>query len=371
MLRVGIVGVRGLSVLAGLRAQPDVEVTAFCDLDGELLAQKAKEHGITRTFRIYEDMLQSDVDAVVIATPMQCHVPQALLALTAGKHVLSEVTAGVTMDELWWLRDAVERSGRVYMMAENYNYTPELQQVNEMVRAGLFGDPYFAEGEYLHEIKWMNFQEDGTPTWRNYWQQGVRGCFYPTHSLGPCMQWFPGDHIDTVSCFGTGWHTAPEIRQEDTTLTLLRMKSGKLIKLRVDCVSNRPHCTYFSLQGTKGVYEAPRGLGDTHKVWFMGGGDERNPKWRPLSDFGEYLPERYKAASASQLGAGHGGGDFFIVKDFVDAVNGEKPPAVSVYDACEWTAVALLSALSAQNGGRAMKMPDFTARDFASQIISL
>ena len=64
-------------------------------------------------------MLESDIDAVVIATPMQLHVPQAILALEAGKHVMSEVTAGVTMDELWWLIESVEKSQKVYMMAEN------------------------------------------------------------------------------------------------------------------------------------------------------------------------------------------------------------------------------------------------------------
>ena len=50
--------------------------------------------------------------------------------------------------------------------------------------------------------------------------------FYPTHSLGPVMQWFQGDTIKSIACHGTGWHTAPEFRQEDTTLTLCQMESG-------------------------------------------------------------------------------------------------------------------------------------------------
>src|SRR5690554_1794875 len=109
MLKVGIAGGRGLSTIMGFKAIQDVKVEALCDLNEELLAAMSKEHNIPKTYRLFEDMLEADIDAVVIATPMQFHVPQALLALEAGKHVMSEVTAGVTMDELWWLVEWVEK----------------------------------------------------------------------------------------------------------------------------------------------------------------------------------------------------------------------------------------------------------------------
>jgi len=82
-------------------------------------------------------------------------------------------------------------------------------------------------------------------------------------------------------------------------------------------------------------------------------------KWKKLEDFNNYLPERYKQASADALNSGHGGGDFFIVKDFVDAVRGENPPAIDVYTACEWTAVGLLSGLSVTNGSKTLEVPRF------------
>lgn len=56
---------------------------------------------------------------------------------------------------------------------------------------------------------------------------------------------------------------------------------------------------------------------------------------------------------------GHWGGDYFVVQDFIDSLlKGTKPP-IDVYDACEWTAVGLLSELSIMNKGKAMEMPDF------------
>jgi len=381
VIKIGIVGARGLSTLQGFKSLPDTEVVALCDLDEEHLLAQAKQYNIPKTYRIYEDMLQSDIDAVVISTPMQLHVPQAIQALEHGKHVMSEVTAGVTMDELWWLKEAVEKSGKTYMLAENYCYIPENQLVLNMVKKGLFGEVYFGEGEYLHNLRHLAYSfnrpgaaEGSKPSWRKYWQLGKRGAFYPTHSLGPVMQWFQGDRIKSVSCFATGWHTDPSFRQEDTSITMCQMESGKLIKLRLDCISNRPHnMSYYSLQGTKASFEAPRGLGDKHKIYFASEGEHPDQaQWTPLTEFYEHMPDRYRHATEEQKSAGHWGGDYFIVEDFVNAVKGLSKSAIDVYDACEWTAVALLSELSVMNGGRTMEMPDFRKHSkYAEQGIKL
>lgn len=355
MIKVGLAGGRSVSTLMGFRAIEDVEVAAVCDLNPDLLERISREHGIANTYRVFDDMLESDIDAVVIATPMQCHVPQALAALEAGKHVLSEVTAAVTMDELWWLIESVEKSGKVYMLAENYCYTPEVQLVGNLVRKGLLGEVYYGEGEYLHDIRELAKYPDGKTSWRSYWQLGKRGSFYPTHSIGPVMQWFEGDRVRSLCTMGSGRHMSADFRQEDTTVTLCQLESGKLARIRIDCLSPRPHnMTYYQLQGTKGCYEAPRGMGDGHKIWLEG-----YDQWKPLMSLAEYLPERFQNATKNQKDAGHGGGDFFIVQDFVDAISKRAKPAIDVYQAAEWTAVALLSELSVTNGSRAMEMPNF------------
>ena len=81
--------------------------------------------------------------------------------------------------------------------------------------------------------------------------------------------------------------------------------------------------------------------------------------WRDLKECSEYLPERYRAATDEQNKAGHGGGDFFLVQDFVDAIRENKKPDIDIYQACEWTAVGLLSALSVTNGSRTLAVPRF------------
>ncbi|HEY0866943.1 MAG TPA: Gfo/Idh/MocA family oxidoreductase, partial [Fimbriimonas sp.] len=104
-LRIGIVGRRGAAFYAGIRAIPEVELAALCDLNEEWLTEEVREHEIPFATPRYEEMLDK-VDAVVVATPMQLHASQSILALQAGKHVMSEVTACVSMDECWQLLEA-------------------------------------------------------------------------------------------------------------------------------------------------------------------------------------------------------------------------------------------------------------------------
>jgi predicted dehydrogenase len=362
-LRVGIAGKRGMAFAAGFRAMPQVELAAFCEADTRILNELAERHGIPRTFARFEAMLDA-VDIAVVATPMQLHVPQSILALQAGKHVLSEVTAAVSLEECWRLLDAVKAAGSTYMMAENYCYFQENVLIREMVRKGLFGEPYFGEGEYVHEVRNLHHNPDGSPTWRYYWQVGVSGNTYPTHSLGPVMQWFqaydPNERLDSVVCLGCGVHTDPEHPHDDTTLTLCKLKSGKLIKLRLDMMSNRPHrMNCYELQGTHGVYEASRYPGRPGQIWIGEGRDGEHREWRPATDFAEHMPEMWRNPPEEAKLAGHGGGDYWEIRDFVEAVMTGAPPPVDIYAALEWTAAGLCSQISIASGGVPVKVPDF------------
>lgn len=376
-LRVGIVGQRGGAFLAGLRAQPRVEVAALCETDPLRLQVQADEHDIPGRFAHFADMLDA-VDAVVIATPMQWHAPQSILALRAGKHVLSEVTAAISLTECWQIVDAVQAapSGTVYMLSENYCYLRDNVLVREMTRKGLFGQVYFGEGEYLHDVKALHHLPDGSPTWRYFWQVGQSGSTYPTHSLGPVMQWFtaldPSERIETVTCLGTGRHTDPEHPHDDTSLLLCKLRSGKLIKVRVDMMSNRPHqMAYYALQGTHGCYEASRRVGQPGYVWIGGSDADRddNRPWQLLSNYEEHLPQEWRSPPPEAKQAGHGGGDFWIIRDWISAIENGTPPPIDVYTGLEWTAAGLCSQVSIENGGVPIRVPDF--RDRSQRPVTL
>ena len=118
MIRFGIIGAagRGNSFVRSLRANPATELTALCDLRSEPLVANAAELGVEHIFTDAGELIRSDVvDAVVVGTPMQFHAPQAILALEHDIHVLSEVTAAVSIEESRDLVRAARRSAATYM----------------------------------------------------------------------------------------------------------------------------------------------------------------------------------------------------------------------------------------------------------------
>ncbi len=362
IIRLGIVGAcgRGASFKSACDALPNVKIQAVCDTNAAELPAAAERLGAARQFTDYDQMLdQCPLDAVIIGTPMPLHVPQAIAALRRDLHVLCEVPAGVSMDECRELTIACRKSKATYMMAENYTYIRANVMVREMVRRGLLGKTYFGEAEYVHELKGLN----EITKWRRKWQTGINGNTYPTHSLGPLLQWMPGDRVVSVCHAGSGHHYRDpggnEYEQEDSVITLCRMASGGLVKLRLDMLSDRPHAmTCYQIQGTDGCYESARAPGENNRVWLRSLSKDPN-QWMRLEDLEEqFLPDAWKHASDAATKAGHGGGDYFEVIDFIDRVTGKRPCGIGIDEAMDMTLPGLASQVSAGEGGRWVDVPD-------------
>jgi predicted dehydrogenase len=84
--------------------------------------------------------LQGDEDIVVICTPAHLHVPMALEALRAGKHVLIEKPLSHSLNDVETLLAEADRSGRQVAVAYVYRVFPCLIEPGELLRRGEFGD---------------------------------------------------------------------------------------------------------------------------------------------------------------------------------------------------------------------------------------
>ena len=346
-VRLGVVGAcgRGGAFRDVVAALPRVRVTAVCDTNREGLPAARERLGAEFAYADYAELLAlGAVDAVLLGTPMPLHVSQAIAALEAGVHVLSEVPAGVSVAECRRLASVCNRSSAIYAMSENYLYTRPNVLVRQLAQAGLFGVPYYAEGEYIHELKALN---EETP-WRRTWQTGLPGLTYGTHSLGPILDWMPGERVTAVCCAGSGHHyrdaAGRAYENDDSTVLLGRLSGGGLVKIRVDMLSDRPHAmTNYQLQGTDGCYESARAPGERHRVWLRGRSGKAD-QWQDLDVFAdEFLPAEWRVGQAAAERAGHGGGDFFAMADFVDAIVACRPPRVGIHEALDMTLPGLIS----------------------------
>lgn len=366
-IKIGITGFlgRGGSLAAAVEGHPHARVQAVCDIDGERLVPAAAAIG-AEPYMDFDRMLgEAELDAVILGTPMQLHASQAVKALDRNIHVLSEVVAAVSVEECRELVASQAGSSATYMLSENYCYTKSNMLIESLVAQGLFGTVYYAEGEYLHDLKDLN----EITRWRRRWQTGVDGITYGTHSLGPILRWMPGDRVVSVCCQGSGHHyrdpRGDHYENQDTCVMLAKTSREALIKIRVDMVSNRPHAmNNYVLQGTEGAYESARVKQEADRIW-LASLDDGNREWRDLRDLEkQFLPDPWRSASSDVLKAGHGGGDHFVLEDFIAVVRGERQCRIDVHTAMDMTLPGLISQESIVQSGTWLDVPD--SRDWWS-----
>ena len=146
-IRVGVVGVgRGMTFAKGAGPHIGMKLVALCDTWEERLTAVGKELDVA-TYVDYDRFLEHDMDAVILANNFHGRAPFAIKALRAGKHVMSETAACGTLAEGVALARAVEKSGRIYMFAENYPYSAPNQEMCRLFQEGFVGDFKYGEGE--------------------------------------------------------------------------------------------------------------------------------------------------------------------------------------------------------------------------------
>jgi predicted dehydrogenase len=107
------------------RKARNAELYAICDVAEDLLARMAAIHQPRVTYRDFDALLaDAQVEAVILATADQYHVPLCLKALAAGKHVLVEKPLGVDVEECEELRRHVQETKLVVQVGNNRRFDP-------------------------------------------------------------------------------------------------------------------------------------------------------------------------------------------------------------------------------------------------------
>src|SRR5262249_17800131 len=144
-LRIGLVGAGGntrLRHIPGLRALPAVEIVGVVNRRPESTAAAAREHGIPRTYRHWEELAgDRDLDAVVIATWPSLHCPVPLAALAAGKHVLTEARLSMNAAEAHRMLAAARKHPNLVTQVVPSPFGLKGHQVMvELIESGFLGE---------------------------------------------------------------------------------------------------------------------------------------------------------------------------------------------------------------------------------------
>ena len=137
-LNIGVLGCGPIAQAAHFESctkSRNATLYAICDVADDLLTRMAATHGVQHTYASYDAMLADPlVDAVIIATADAFHVPAAIQAVRAGKHVLCEKPLGVTIAEVEALRAEATASGKQVMVGHMKRFDPGLQAARHFVQ---------------------------------------------------------------------------------------------------------------------------------------------------------------------------------------------------------------------------------------------
>lgn len=356
LIRVGVIGVgRGSSFASGATDLVGMKLVALCDTWKEKLREAGKRYGV-KTYTDYDKFLEHDMDAVILANYFHEHAPFAIKALSAGKHVMSETSCNATLAEGVALCRAVEKSGKIYILAENYPFTKFHMEMRRLYRAGEIGRVTYAEGEYMHPMGPADIipLSPGLNHWRNW----LPSTYYCTHALAPLMM-----ITDTMPLSVNGLSiAAPEVtnplprRNDPGSVILCRMDNGAVF--RIFGLWLPGHSCWSRVHGIHGAMETTRGPGyfgpGQVRVWH----DEWNcPAGTPRER--TYAPDWPEHADLANR-AGHGGGDFWTNFEFANAIRSGKQPYLNVYRGVAMSSVGILAWKSALNKGAPFAVPDFS-----------
>jgi len=143
-VHLGIIGCGGIAKrhIRGHLATPDVvEIVAVCDVVKEVAEASARELGVKRVYTDYNKLVvDPEVDAVDVLTPVKWHAPMTVAACEAGRHVLVQKPFAITLEEADQMVRAARRAGVKLMGSVSYIFFPPIWKLRELIDAGELGE---------------------------------------------------------------------------------------------------------------------------------------------------------------------------------------------------------------------------------------
>jgi predicted dehydrogenase len=274
MTRVGLVGLGYWGPNLARNFDELGTLVALCDLDADLRERFAARYPSATLYSDYAEMLASDVEAVVVATPVPTHFALSKQALEAGKHVFVEKPPAMRASEMEELVALAAERDLVLMPGHLLLYHPGVQKVKQLIDAGDLGEILCIYGN-RQNLGVIRKDENAL------WSLGV-------HDLSVILYLLDEDPVEAVALGQSLLKTGVE----DVVFCYLRFPSGKIAhmhlswldphKMRKMTVVGREKMVVFDdmeLDRKVTVYEkAPWKRAESYGEWQTRSGDIYIPK---------------------------------------------------------------------------------------------
>ncbi len=319
-----------------------VQYVAAFDVNEKAVQSFSKRHGLT-PYTDFDNFLQGDFDAVLIAAPHYLHCQLAKAAAEAGKHVLCEKPMATTLEECDEMILAAKRAGVKFMVAENHRFLPAHQLIKDALNRGLIGDVFLGrayEGAFCPHEQFLNLD-----SWHFTYQKAGGGVVADqgVHKFAT-LNWRLGE-VDSAQCWLGKTLDSPPAKGEDTAIVLLQYKKGAMVTVDLSSVTVHPLTNRLELHGTQGTiledhaWEHPVQIFSSHE-----GAEQKGTFYSPDVEHGAY-PKYYLISARCE--------DTYFAECVLNGTNPEFTPT----QARDAVAITLLAYLSAKKG-RAVRLEE-------------
>jgi len=173
IVKIGIIGCGGIANgkhMPSLKALPNVELVAFCDLILSKAEKAAEEFG-TENASVYSDytLLLADptIEVVHVCTPNKSHAEISIAAMKAGKHVMCEKPMAKSAADALAMVKASEETGKKLTIGYQHRHKPESTYLKKSINRGDLGEIYYAKA--------LAVRRRGTPNWGVFLNEEEQG----------------------------------------------------------------------------------------------------------------------------------------------------------------------------------------------------
>ncbi len=232
-----------------LKLDKRAEINALYDLNKTNADSLKKELSLNCTiFNSIEDLLKSDIDAVIISTPNNSHFEITIQALEAGKHVLVEKPMAVSLKEADKMIASAKAKKLYLQVNQTVRYTPTYQKIKQLIDKGTIGVP-----QHIRCIRTASCSPD------KEWSPGAKWFISKEFGGGiimdiavhmiDMMAWYAGD-IDNIYAVNKVISADSEV--VDNVSAVIEFNKGATGVLELSW-NLTPECSLLEIYGSKGA----------------------------------------------------------------------------------------------------------------------
>ena len=245
-LKFALIGTGGIAqtYAQAFQTSKSCKLVAVADVRKDSADAFAEPCG-ARSFKDYKTLAEnSEIDAVIVATPPNSHPEIAMYFMTRGVHVLCEKPLCLSTAEAVKMIECAERTGVKFTMASKFRYVEDVIKAKSMVASGLLGEVVQFENAFTAKV-------DMSKRWNSKKEVAGGGVLIDngTHSVD-IIRYFLGaiDEILALETSGT-----QNLSVDENVKLLAKTRSGVAASVDLTWGINKELPNFISVYGTNGT----------------------------------------------------------------------------------------------------------------------